>query len=784
MSKLEPALHQALSVWRIKLGYARSGEHSELSESEIEERRVSVIVEYTGDVQALRDAGLQTGFDSGGNITGLIAFRDLERLEAVPGVIRVSKQPQMKPHDNSIKEMRVPWKVPPTTPWPGKGAGVIVAVVDTGIDIFHDSFRKDGAGNPTRILELWDQTAGLTGGSMPPATFMQQGQVYNSSQINTALAAGAPFQSTDTVGHGTHVAGIAAGNGRQDDRCSFPGHYVGVAPEADLVIVKAIGVTNGNSTDALNWCAQAGSRHGNKAVVINCSFGSDTGPHDGHSASDKRVDDILRPASGPPAGLAIVVSAGNAGRDEIRETGTIPPNGTVTIPFYIPDGSSKDDTLDIWYNAAASLDVEIIAPPSTTFPPPNTTGTVPPAPLNPARNFPIGGMTLTITSDLNADPNSDNKKEINVAITVPPDKSVRSGTWQMKLTETAGVAATWNAWFETEHGDAFPTFRLPDPPRVERRRENTINEPGSSRNAITVASYNDDGGELAESSSRGHPNQPAATPVGEFKPTIAAPGVGVAAARSRHDPNSNSSCCDQKVIDKDGTSMAAPHVTGLVALMLQKNKTLTFEQIRAHLQHSARIDGIPAAEVPPVWDATLNIRAGHLWGSGKVNAAVALAEMPAAPGGGGGGGGTMTFDTDGLGYTPPNLVSRMGDWRNRFGPRPGVMLFASLVSEHVDEVLRLINRNRRVGAVWRRCGGPLLVRRLLYGPPPSEVLLPRVVGGCDMAELLARFIPMLDRFGGPRLKADIARFRDFAQAWPGANLAQLDQAAHKFETGP
>ena len=79
--------------------------------------------------------------------------------------------------------------------------------------------------------------------------------------------------------------------------------------------------------------------------------------------------------------------------------------------------------------------------------------------------------------------------------------------------------------------------------------------------------------------------------------------------------------------------MAAPHVAGVVALMFAKNPTLTFEQVRAHLQHSTRIDGIPTAEVPPIFDALIQIRAGHIWGSGKVHAAIALAEMPAATSG-------------------------------------------------------------------------------------------------------------------------------------------------------
>jgi hypothetical protein len=225
--------------------------------------------------------------------------------------------------------------------------------------------------------------------------------------------------------------------------------------------------------------------------------------------------------------------------------------------------------------------------------------------------------------------------------------------------------------------------------------------------------------------------------------------------------------------------MAAPHVTGLVALIFQKNKNLTFEQARAHIQHAARIDGIPAADVPPVYDAGLGVRANQLWGSGKANAAQTLADIPAAAlaGGGGGGGGNIVFDEGEWGYTPHNYASRLGEWRNRFGPRPGLMLFASLVSEHVDEVLRLVNNNPRVGAVWRRNGGPLLVRRLLYGPPPQEALLPAAIEGCDVCTLLRRLLAILARFGGSRLQADIIRFREFAEAWPGADLQRLDEEA-------
>ena len=340
---------------------------------------------HTGDLAALEAAGLDAGFDSGGEVSGRIRLADVEALAAVPGVERITMEPRVRLLDGTVAEMRVPWKVPPTAPWPGRGANVIVAVIDTGIDIFHDSFRK--ADNTTRILEIWDQDITAAGGANPPAGFQQIGKVYNAAAINAALAGSPPFNTIDNNGHGTHVAGIAAGNGRQDDRCSFPGRYVGVAPEADLVICRAIALPNGQSgaiRDALNWCAQAGTRNVDathpvpRPVVINCSFGSDIGPHDGTAFLDRLVDQLLRPAGGPPPGLAVVVAAGNEGAGTTHENGIVAANGSATVAFTMPPGSSVADILDIWYNGTATLSVTLTAPPNPAVPGPNTVGPIAP----------------------------------------------------------------------------------------------------------------------------------------------------------------------------------------------------------------------------------------------------------------------------------------------------------------------------------------------------------------------------------------------------------------------
>ena len=107
----------------------------------------------------------------------------------------------------------------------------------------------------------------------------------------------------------------------------------------------------------------------------------------------------------------------------------------------------------------------------------------------------------------------------------------------------------------------------------------------------------------------------------------------------------------------------------------------------------------------------------------------------------------------------------------RLRASPTGQAVAALVSEHVDEVLRLINNNTRAAAVWRRRGGPLLVRHLLHGSPPDRVLLPERLDGCDVAACPAASCDARP-FRRAAAEGRLAVFSGFAAVWPGGDLAR------------
>jgi subtilisin family serine protease len=208
------------------------------------------------------------------------------------------------------------------------------------------------------------------------------------------------------------------------------------------------------------------------------------------------------------------------------------------------------------------------------------------------------GNVFSVFSDLDDSGNHDNR--ILLAIDRGEIAALESGTWAFTLVGEAVTAGGWDAWIQ--RGDPRVRFRPPlDNPA------GTISIPGTARGVITVGSYvtrADDPGGISRFSSHGP------TRDGRPAPTLAAPGEAIMA------PQPAATHTDYDL--KQGTSMAAPMVTGAVALLLAKNPNLTPAEVRECLTTTARSDRFTGT--------TPN----HTWGAGKLDAAAAYAAVPAA----------------------------------------------------------------------------------------------------------------------------------------------------------
>ncbi|WP_405535215.1 S8 family serine peptidase [Streptomyces sp. NBC_00075] len=745
------------------------------------------------------------------------------------------------------------------------GAGVIVGVVDTGIDIYHHAFRNsDGT---TRLLSLLDTTTPytLTGsgpptagtfrlGWTPPATggavpaqqttanlpfnatvqqvraalealaaiepgdvlatggplpgtpvvvsfagrylnqdveplrvsasaltpaataiVIDRGREYTREQINAALAApAAPFGSFDADGHGTHVMGIAAGDGSQAGNCHLSDYYIGVAPAADLIAVKTT-FSNDATTRGVRHVFDRATALG-RAAVVNLSLGGQDGAHDGSADDEVLYDQLLTTT---PAGRAIVVSAGNDGDrydhsrpDEQPRYGggvhafkTVPPGGTVTMEVVLPPQDRQDDWLEFWYAGAGRLSLQLREPGGAVL-------AGPVAPGAPVYTTPLAGHDLRIRNRTNDTPTS--RHTVSVRISPPAAGTITAGTWRFTLTETAGTETEVDCWIGWNRKDPHPRFT-----EADQDRTRTLTTPATAHNVITVASYNPADNELAASSSRGPTTD--VRPADERKPDIAAPGVGITSAKSlARNTGICCDCCEDFYVAMSGTSMAAPHITGIIALIFQRNRALTWEQVRAHLRTTA----VPP---DPITGPTLP---NAEWGSGVVNAEVCIAGIPAhastthAP--------TAayekTLEPAGLPDGPrvPALVPQAGgqpgdptslrlrELRRTVQNTEAGQLAAALVSTHIDEVLRLVNQERRVTIAWHRMGGAELFRLLLATPVGEPLVVPGTFGGRPLAEGLARLLDALEAAGSPQLRADIARHRALLLSLPGRDLDDLD----------
>ena len=276
------------------------------------ERTWELIVKYHGSLGILEAINIQVEYLIAGYAVLTVPEGLVDRVAELEEVEYVEKPKRVfytfeRPTDNSCIA-QVTLRDPNLT-----GAGVLVGILDSGIDYRLPEFRNsDGS---TRIRYLWDQS--LTPGEReeesgirrrPPAGY-RLGVEFDAEQINQALAAPAEerFQrlpSVDTSGHGTAVAGIAAGNSAM---------YQGVAPEAELLIVK-LGLPDTASFPRTTEIMRGVTYTVRKAiemempVVINLSFGNTYGSHDGSSLLERFLDNAAEIGR-----TVICVGSGNEG---------------------------------------------------------------------------------------------------------------------------------------------------------------------------------------------------------------------------------------------------------------------------------------------------------------------------------------------------------------------------------------------------------------------------------------------------------------------------------------
>jgi minor extracellular serine protease Vpr len=460
------------------------------------------------------------------------------------------------------------------------GTGVIVAVIDSGIDYAHPDFRN--ADGTTRILDLWDQT--IPAGSVadplseenaeqsfleaPAGYFL--GTEFPQAVINRALEQTtereryAVCPSRDISGHGTHVTGIAAGNG-----IASQGRYRGVAYESPLLIVK-LGTPGERSfprttelMQAVDYCIRKAQEYG-MPVVLNLSFGNNYGSHSGNSLLESYLDDMADYWR-----TSIITGSGNEGASAVHAAGTLRENVTEEVEVAV-SGYEISLNLQIWKNYADEIAVSLIHPDGSKAGPIQQI-------LGPQR-FRLGNTDVLLYY---GEPSPYSPYQEIYFELLPADDFIDSGIWTIQLLPQKIAVGNYDMWLPAggvlNEGTGF----------VLPSAETTLTIPSTAARVITVGAYDGYFDRAAAFSGRGYTRE-----TNQVKPDLVAPGVDI------------TSCAPGGgYVVRSGTSMATPFVSGGAALLMQwgivnKNDLYLYgEKMKAYLIKGAR--RLPAMQYYP-----------------------------------------------------------------------------------------------------------------------------------------------------------------------------------------
>ena len=537
------------------------------------EKTWELIVRYNGSLESLRDEGIRVDELAAGYAVLVVPESRIEQVSAMEQIVYIEKPKRLFFASNMARAASCLSTIQ-TSIGAGAGGGgtggagggvisslesgltgkgVLVAVIDSGIDYFHPDFRNpDGT---TRIGLLADQ---------------DRDRIYTREEINTALETGsrtsalALVPSTDPSGHGTAVAAIAAGNGREGN-----GVYRGVAYESELMVVK-LGTPLTDSFPRTTQLMKAldlvvrRAQDMNRPLAVNISFGNTYGSHDGTSLLETFINDM----SGIGRNV-IVAGTGNEGTGAGHRAGSLVMGQEEDAQLSIAPYETGMG-VQLWKSYVDQFSIRLVTPSGEIIGPIDSR-------LGP-QELRYGGTQILIYY---GKPSPFSRAQEVYFDFLPVRDYLDSGIWTFRLTPERIVTGRYDMWLPSR-GILNPSTRFLRPVP-----ETTLTIPSTAANVISVGAYDDSYRAYADFSGRGFTRQ-----TGQVKPDLAAPGVDIVTARRGGGYEAVT-----------GTSFAAPFVTGSAALLMQwgilqgNDPFLYGEKVKAYFTRGAR--HLPGYDVWP-----------------------------------------------------------------------------------------------------------------------------------------------------------------------------------------
>lgn len=595
-----------------------------------DELRINAFLQVSPDLdeQALKALDVWIGVKAGNIWTARIPVRQVEAVSKLPGLMAMDlDQPAAMDLDSARRRTRVDSLHRGLgLPHPFAGDSVVVGIIDAGFDYTHPVFY-DTSYTRYRVRKVWEQK---TTSGTAPLSFGYGTEFADSASIHAKA-----FDVIETT-HGTHVGGIAAGSG-YNGMGNNHGKFRGMAYNSELVFVAiyptpAYWLNTGMADflDGIAYTFQHGQSKGWPAVA-NLSWGCPLGPRDGSSLFSQACDNLTGP------GKIFVVSGGNNGANKIHLKKTFTPTDTLLSSFttFSTSLSPKVNQIDVWGDTGRSFQMQFFLYNGNTRVAEsqwvNLDGQTQLIKLKGSNGDTCFITATGVLEEFNQKPHMLLQFLNRVGDRVGFSVKASSGTvhlWQGIVVKTSGYYGTFTKYTYTWASDGDVN--------------STCGDLVSTRSALAVAAYNSKvsftnvagqalsysgyvRGRIAAFSSLGP------TADGRVKPNIAGPGLALASAFSSYDTTNLPGGTDYSSVVfqfnserngrrypfgmAGGTSMSAPAVSGITAMLLQTQRNLSPQQLMSLYAQTAIKDN---------FTGTIPANGSNTWGFGKINAMGAI----------------------------------------------------------------------------------------------------------------------------------------------------------------